>query len=750
MLLNRRAEESIFASGPLCCSLVLVILGSSGSLVLVILGSSGIMFFFRIIIFFVGFLWGGEYRGYKYPTLMVASGVDESAINLTPVPSDLGLFSDFTFFEIVLRLFRFEDQSLGNAYLEANHPVFYVSASTKLAHEPIPTRGYKPREDSKNVNEKRGGLEADFGKFGETIVAGAGETFRRDFSSVKPIQFNPLYIIGTECLRNGSKACLGDCPDAAYFGPNIFAGNDTVRTFQMLSDDEVDIVTLVNHKKQKTGVYNSIAVMSSPSSTLSQIAMDIRASDLGLTSFDFGDLHSDFIAHAFTRNSKICERLLSVSADAPIGCSVIEDSVIKRPNFFTYCERVYLNPTTGTGPDWKMLVTANLYRLKINLGEPALLLPPSRSNDKIVTRNYGALKNIEPVTFKVFDGNEPFRFLHIIKTGGEALEGYVRQQTSPKISFDTCRRAAFEPSVGVEGMCQYGGAFVSTMLCGLNCECCAADIKAEGGFHGTLLRSPRAHVLSQFSHCHIAHHGTWKRALMDIPLYFAELILRGTEAACDDSCDGGNADWLQSLEQKLIAVEREHGNDETHENSVKVISVANTLSHALTCTKSRGSLGHHFRVLDGTDSLKPNLEDALRSMREMEWIGVTDLFEPSICLLHYTANGTLPLNCGCDWKDRNILANTLGHWVETRSTKRSPSMLSQAGLQRLDKQTEVDAVIFAEGLKLILGRLKYVEEQTGVALLRCIDWDDLILNTSYIKGLWDDLLEKGEIEVEKK
>jgi len=167
MLLNRRAEESIFASGPLCCSLVLVILGSSGSLVLVILGSSGIMFFFRIIIFFVGFLWGGEYRGYKYPTLMVASGVDESAINLTPVPSDLGLFSDFTFFEIVLRLFRFEDQSLGNAYLEANHPVFYVSASTKLAHEPIPTRGYKPREDSKNVNEKRGGLEADFGKFGE-------------------------------------------------------------------------------------------------------------------------------------------------------------------------------------------------------------------------------------------------------------------------------------------------------------------------------------------------------------------------------------------------------------------------------------------------------------------------------------------------------------------------------------------------------------------------------------------------------
>ena len=61
--------------------------------------------------------------------------------------------------------------------------------------------------------------------------------------------------------------------------------------------------------------------------------------------------------------------------------------------------------------------------------------------------------------------------------------------------------------------CLAAAAGVSSTLCGLNCECCAADVRLEeGGFHGTLLRSPRAHVLSQFSHCHVAHHGTWRRA----------------------------------------------------------------------------------------------------------------------------------------------------------------------------------------------------------------------------------------------
>ena len=62
-----------------------------------------------------------------------------------------------------------------------------------------------------------------------------------------------------------------------------------------------------------------------------------------------------------------------------------------------------------------------------------------------------------------------------------------------------------------------------------------ADIRLPGGggFHGTLLRSPRAHALSLFSHGHVAHHTTWGRVAADVPLYLAEGILRLTEHSCD-------------------------------------------------------------------------------------------------------------------------------------------------------------------------------------------------------------------------
>ena len=288
-------------------------------------------------------------------------------------------------------------------------------------------------------------------------------------------------------------------------------------------------------------------------------------------------------------------------------------------------------------------------------------------------------------------------------------------------------------NTSASGACLAAGATVSTALCGLNCECCAADVRLPaGGFHGTLLRSPRAHVLSQFSHCHVAHHSTWARLFSDVPLYFAELLLRGTEAACGDTCAMGSSDWRQALEERLQAGMVP---TESNEGIVRVISLENTQSHALTCSKSRGSLGHHFKILDGADSLHPDLDAALASMRRFEWVGLTDLYEPSLCLLHYQANGTLPPPCDCNSPTRNDRTR-LGHWVETRSKRRDPASLSEEMLAQIDAHTDVDAQVFAAALRLLLGRLRSVEQATGASVLACLDWGELHRATSYIPGLW--------------
>ena len=86
-------------------------------------------------------------------------------------------------------------------------------------------------------------------------------------------------------------------------------------------------------------------VLKSSQPTLSKTHMSIRATSLGVTSFDFPQHR--FATWAFTRNAEVCEQL----GQAVAGCSLVEDSHVELAGYLTYCERVYLNPLTGTGPD---------------------------------------------------------------------------------------------------------------------------------------------------------------------------------------------------------------------------------------------------------------------------------------------------------------------------------------------------------------------------------------------------------------
>ena len=57
-------------------------------------------------------------------------------------------------------------------------------------------------------------------------------------------------------------------------------------------------------------------------------------------------------------------------------------------------------------------------------------------------------------------------------------------------------------------------------------------------------------------------------------------------------------------------------------------------------------------------------------------------------------------------------------------------------LAQIDEHTQTDARVFAAALRLLLGRLKTVEERTGTALLSCLNWTRLHSTTHHIPGLW--------------
>lgn len=661
------------------------------------------------------------------------SGLPPEAINLAAIPanSNLGLFEDWTHFETVLRLFRFANQTEGNAYLMSGHPVLYVAGSHN-DEEPLPIAPYKARGHEESVREPQ--LEADFAAHSREAVSKIGRAFTRDLSALEPLMFRPLMILGLECLKNRTE-CLGDCPDATYFGPNVLEDSDSIDMLSLRTDQELHIVSLVNHRLLNASIYGSIALLRSGSrhaSTLSKTHMNIRGTSLGVTSFEWPHA-GKFVTWAFTRNPEHC--VLLGEQKVVDGCSVIDESHVERDGYLTYAERVYLNPITGTGPDWADLLTARLYHAELHKAN----LVASTPSPSLFPR----LRLPEPADFETFDASEPLRFLHIIKTGGEALEHHLATQLAPRLDFSTCRSAAAARAPQRNGTpipwsCAAAATGVSAALCGLNCECCAADIRIPGrGFHGTLLRSPRAHVLSQFSHCHVAHHSTWARTLSDVPLYFAEGILRATEVACESSCaSSANPDWKEAMVERFAASEHLRSQSQ----SVRVIDVHNTQAHALTCSKSHGSFGQHFRFLsDGgdVDSLEPPLQEALASLRRFEWVGITDLYEPSLCLLHYQANQTLPKTCDCDSPSRTQQETPLGKWKETRSESHDPALLPPGLLARIDAHTALDSALFAAGLRLLLGRLRRVEDLTGASLLRCIDWHRLHRKTEYIPGLWE-------------
>ena len=271
-----------------------------------------------------------------------------------------------THFEVVLRLFRFVNQTEGDAYLQSAPPVFYLRAAHGDA-TPLPasrTPAYKPREHPDSVREA--GLAARYAAHGRATLGAVGRALNRQGVEAlqhSPLEFTPLIIKGLDCLAEDTE-CLGDCPDAAYFGPNVQAEADSIQMLRLSSDDEIHVITAVNHRQLKAAAYGSIALLKphpASSPLLSKARMSVRATSLGVTSFDF-DSTADFVSWGFTRSAAHCTALLA--AGALDGCSVVEASHVGRDSYLTYCERVYLNPATGTGPSHADLLPARLFTLR--------------------------------------------------------------------------------------------------------------------------------------------------------------------------------------------------------------------------------------------------------------------------------------------------------------------------------------------------------------------------------------------------
>ena len=314
---------------------------------------------------------------------LVASGLPASAINLAAVPSGLGLFDDVmhlvgqvrlgTYFEALARLYKFANQTEGDAYIHSHPPVFYLRAEHD-EDEWLPAStspGYRSRSHPESADEAP--LAPAFEAHGRQVVQRIGEALRTSrtptHTLANEVTFAALKFKGLECLQKRTK-CLGDGPDAAYFAPNVHEDNDAMELLQLATKDEIHVVTLVHHRLQNTAIYGSIAMVKPwrpHLPTLSKTLMAVLGTSIGVTSLDFPHTASRFVTWVFTRNAAHCAQLMEGGVLPVVdGCSVVDEADVPHHGYLTYCERVYLNPKTGLGPEWDKLLPARLYHVQLH------------------------------------------------------------------------------------------------------------------------------------------------------------------------------------------------------------------------------------------------------------------------------------------------------------------------------------------------------------------------------------------------
>ena len=264
-------------------------------------------------------------------------------------------------------------------------------------------------------------------------------------------------------------------------------------------------------------------------------------------------------------------------------------------------------------------------------------------------------------------------------------------------------------------------------------EDCLALLPAAN-FTLTFARSPREHVISQYSECRFDKEWQAYRERKHQPMTVPGI----------NGSDGGAfseeyfAEWLRHTAAGLDSYECYH----PHNMQSRYLA-------ALSCARqSAGNSGAHT-LADEADR-EPEAAAALAALARLEFVGVADLYDESWCALQHALHGELPADCTCEKiglpkaaakAARSRGAARLWHEGEVHDAHGIPphpsgSELSPAIATLVDDATKVDRLVFANATARLLGELCDLQRASGTQLLCPGRMAKLRNSTAYVDGLW--------------
>ena len=245
-------------------------------------------------------------------------------------------------------------------------------------------------------------------------------------------------------------------------------------------------------------------------------------------------------------------------------------------------------------------------------------------------------------------------------------------------------------------------------------EKCLASLPAAN-FTMTLVRSPREHVLSQYTQCRF--HGNHRRT------------------PGSNGSDGGVfskacfEEWIRSAA--------------VSDDALSCYHPFNMQSRHFTCHTRPHMLNHRH---PGSERV-PDVNVALDALTRLDFVGLTDLYDESWCAMEHALRGQLPADCTCSQMGKDpsrlrALSKELWHTGEEHNVHGLPphpdsNELSPAVQQLIDDATVVDHVLYTNATARFLGELCALERASGTQLLCPGRMKKLRHATRYIDGLWD-------------
>ena len=205
-----------------------------------------------------------------------------------------------------------------------------------------------------------------------------------------------------------------------------------------------------------------------------------------------------------------------------------------------------------------------------------------------------------------------------------------------------------------------------------------------------LLRSPRAHVLSMFKECRYDSWGVslWKRNISQVPH-------SGTH----------QHDFEQWLEWYL----RPH-----YRSWLGCYDPWNYQARAMTSSR------RNPHDIGANESYEPSVDSAIASYSEMDWVGIADFYDESLCLLvsrlsTNAAQALFSTHCRCAKRPRSILGSTE---IVTHGTVRSTHVRVDPTIAvKMDRITVVDKSLFLVALRCFFREIRGLEARVGHRVL---------------------------------